>query len=158
TTPRGERRSPPPSTSAPSRSPTPTSDSERRGRAPRRRATKRHEEPVRCGVLGAAHHTCGKEPSMNAPRIAAVLAASLGFSSVGRLATAQVPIDVSVASSGTQGNGPSTSASLSADGRYAVFESPADNLVAGDTNAAWDIFVRDRATGSTEIVSVDSSG
>lgn len=38
----------------------------------------------------------------------------------------------------------SQGASLSADGRYAAFMSCAPNLVDGDTNNAWDVFVRDR--------------
>src|SRR5690606_5426252 len=41
---------------------------------------------------------------------------------------------VSVSSNGSQGNGHSTSASISDDGRYVTFESEATNLVAGDTN------------------------
>jgi Tol biopolymer transport system component len=44
--------------------------------------------------------------------------------------------------------------SLSADGRYLVFWSYADNLVASDTNGESDIFVHDRATGETTRVSV----
>ena len=61
-------------------------------------------------------------------------------------------------SSGTQGNGASTSAALSADGRWVAFTSAANNLVPGDTNAATDVFVRDRLTGAVERVSVSSSG
>src|SRR5262249_22715068 len=47
---------------------------------------------------------------------------------------------------------------ISADGRYVAFESKASNLVAGDTNAALDVFVHDRTTGTTERVSVDTGG
>ena len=47
---------------------------------------------------------------------------------------------------------------LSADGRYVAFSSPATNLVAGDTNGQWDVFVHDRTTGATTRVSVDSAG
>jgi len=47
---------------------------------------------------------------------------------------------------------------MSADGRYVVFESDASNLVPGDGNAFTDIFVRDRQTGTTEIVSVSTLG
>ncbi|MBK7645473.1 MAG: PD40 domain-containing protein [Planctomycetes bacterium] len=47
---------------------------------------------------------------------------------------------------------------VSADGRYVVFRSFALDLVPGDTNAAWDIFVRDRETQTIERVSVDSNG
>jgi DNA-binding beta-propeller fold protein YncE/Tol biopolymer transport system component len=65
---------------------------------------------------------------------------------------------VSVASTGTQGNGDSTRSSISADGRYVAFESEASNLVGGDTNTSMDIFVHDRQTGQTERVSVASNG
>lgn len=44
------------------------------------------------------------------------------------------------------------------DLRYVAFDSDANNLVAGDTNAASDIFVRDRLLGTTERVSLDSAG
>ena len=65
---------------------------------------------------------------------------------------------VSVASDGTQGNGESRMPTVSADGRYLVFQSLADNLVAGDTNVTWDIFVHDRLTGETSRVSIASDG
>jgi hypothetical protein len=48
---------------------------------------------------------------------------------------------VSVASDGTQGNDDSEFPSISADGRYVAFESEASNLVPGDTNDSWDVFV-----------------
>ena len=44
--------------------------------------------------------------------------------------------------------------SVSADGRYVAFHSYATNLVPGDTNDAYDVFVRDRRTGTTTRVSV----
>lgn len=47
---------------------------------------------------------------------------------------------VSVDSTGTEGNGESFLASISADGRYVAFRSFASNLVAGDTNGTEDIF------------------
>ena len=65
---------------------------------------------------------------------------------------------VSVSSSGTQGNLNSFSPSVSGDGRFVAFASDSDNLVAGDTNVNFDIFVHDRQTGTTERVSVSSSG
>jgi Tol biopolymer transport system component len=49
-------------------------------------------------------------------------------------------------------------ASLSADGRYVTFTSIASNLVAGDSNGEYDVFVRDRQTGSTNRLSVDAAG
>jgi hypothetical protein len=48
---------------------------------------------------------------------------------------------VSVASDGTQGNSGSGDPSISADGRYVAFYSYASNLVPGDTNDSWDVFV-----------------
>jgi Tol biopolymer transport system component len=65
---------------------------------------------------------------------------------------------VSVDSSGAQGSANSDMPSISSDGRYVAFESLATNLVAGDTNNTWDVFVHDRMTGATTRVSVDSSG
>ena len=47
---------------------------------------------------------------------------------------------------------------VSADGRYVVFASAADNLVDGDTNGKSDIFLRDLVTGSISIVSVAQDG
>ena len=51
---------------------------------------------------------------------------------------------VSVTSAGVQGNGDSFDPVLSASGRFFAFDSDATNLVAGDTNGATDVFVRDR--------------
>jgi archaellum component FlaF (FlaF/FlaG flagellin family) len=65
---------------------------------------------------------------------------------------------VSIASDGSEANGHSYAATLSADGRYVAFYSMADNLVPGDTNGAPDIFVHDRETGETTRVSVASDG
>jgi Tol biopolymer transport system component len=69
-------------------------------------------------------------------------------------ATARVSLD----SAGMQGNSNSYGTSVSSDGRYVAFDSFASNLVPGDTNGTSDLFVRDRWTGATERVSVDSSG
>jgi hypothetical protein len=63
---------------------------------------------------------------------------------------------VSVDSDGNEGNGFSSSPSISAGGRYVAFQSAASNLIEGDTNGASDVFVHDRDTGITERVSVDS--
>jgi Tol biopolymer transport system component len=53
-------------------------------------------------------------------------------------------IRVSVHTNGTQGNDLSISPSISSDGRYVAFMSGATNLVAGDTNGRYDVFVRRR--------------
>src|SRR6266545_4807679 len=47
---------------------------------------------------------------------------------------------------------------VSADGRFMVFVSRADNLVPNDHNGAFDVFVRDRALGKTILVSLNSAG
>ncbi len=65
---------------------------------------------------------------------------------------------VSASSNGTQGNSGSSTSSISADGRYVAFTSFATNLVSGDTNGDWDIFVHDRQTGQTNRVSIASDG
>jgi Tol biopolymer transport system component len=51
-------------------------------------------------------------------------------------------------------DGVSLAGDISANGRYVAFSSDASNLVPGDTNTYFDVFVRDRATGTTERVSV----
>jgi Tol biopolymer transport system component len=65
---------------------------------------------------------------------------------------------VSVAGDGSQANSHSQQPALSGDGRYVAFYSNASNIVPGDTNAADDVFVRDRSTGTTERVSVAGDG
>jgi len=65
---------------------------------------------------------------------------------------------VSVDSAGNQAIGSSSAQSISADGRFVVFESDASNLVPGDTSNKDDIFVRDTLANTTTRVSVDSAG
>ncbi|HET9911888.1 MAG TPA: hypothetical protein VFQ13_08360 [Anaerolineales bacterium] len=66
---------------------------------------------------------------------------------------------VSVTSSGAQAQaGHSWYPTISADGRFVAFRSGATNLVSGDTNQSWDIFVHDRQTGTTSLVSTSSGG
>ena len=78
--------------------------------------------------------------------------------------SAQTTTRLSVSSSGAEANADSGSSSnyqpataISADGRFTAFTSAADNLVANDSNGHDDIFVHDRQTGLTELVSVSSS-
>jgi len=47
---------------------------------------------------------------------------------------------------------------INGDGTRVVFDSDADNLVDGDANEVYDIFVRDFTTGETTMVSVNSDG
>src|SRR2546425_267336 len=65
---------------------------------------------------------------------------------------------VSVDSFGGQANKDSWEGAISANARFIAFHSLASDLVQGDTNAEYDVFVHDRQTGSTERVSVDSAG
>jgi Tol biopolymer transport system component len=65
---------------------------------------------------------------------------------------------ISVATGGVQANGTSYAPSISATGRFIAFHSAATNLIAGDTNNAWDVFVHDRQTGATTRVSVATGG
>jgi Tol biopolymer transport system component len=65
---------------------------------------------------------------------------------------------VSVDSAGVPGNGGSNDPVISPDGRYVAFDSDATNLVAGDTNAGEDVFVRDRSLHKTFRVSVTTAG
>jgi len=69
----------------------------------------------------------------------------------------------SVTSAGRQGTGKrysngSNAPTISSDGRYVAFHSDMTNLVRGDTNRIFDIFVHDRVTGKTQRVSVSSTG
>lgn len=73
-------------------------------------------------------------------------------------AHAQTTSRVTVSSAGVLANNSSDGGSISADGRYVVFQSRASNLVAGDSNAVHDIFLRDRQTDTTTRISVSSVG
>lgn len=65
---------------------------------------------------------------------------------------------ISVSSTGRRGDGSSREPSISANGRYVVFNSAADTLVPGDTNQAEDVFIRDVKNHTTHRISVSSSG
>lgn len=65
---------------------------------------------------------------------------------------------VSVASNGAQGNAASSIPSVSAKGNLVAFQSYASNLTPNDTNASWDIFVRNLETGTTTRVSTSETG
>ena len=98
---------------------------------------------------------------MRAMRIVVLGLLALAALVVGRASTGAVPGSterVSVDSTGNQGNGDSAWAAISGDGRYVAFGSWASNLVLGDSLGTHDVFVRDRQTGVTALVSVDSVG
>jgi len=72
-------------------------------------------------------------------------------------ATAQ-DVRVNVGLGGAEPDGPNGGGVLSGDGRFVAFASRATNLVAGDTNASADVFVRDLAGASTTRVSLAADG
>ena len=61
---------------------------------------------------------------------------------------------ISVSSDGAEGNDDSGASAISANGRYVVFSSGANNLVRDDTNDNADVFLRDLRAGVTTRVSV----
>ncbi len=65
---------------------------------------------------------------------------------------------VSVGSFNKNANGQSDWPAISADGKYVAFTSKASNLIAGDQNGTFDVFVHNRETGETSRVSIDSLG
>lgn len=65
---------------------------------------------------------------------------------------------VSVASSGAQADAISYSGQISANGRFAVFDSEAGNLAPGDSNGQGDVFIRDLEAQTTARVSQDVNG
>ena len=65
---------------------------------------------------------------------------------------------VNTDSYGNQTNNHGWDPTISADGRYVTFDSLATNLVDGDTNSNYDVFIKDTQTGSTKLASTDSNG
>ncbi len=66
-------------------------------------------------------------------------------------------VSVNLAGSGG-GSGDSIPTAVSDDGRYALFESDATDLVANDTNGLTDVFLRDVWSNTTVLVSVRTNG
>ncbi len=65
---------------------------------------------------------------------------------------------VSLTSDERQANEGSSTPSISEDGRYVAFVSGATNVAPGDVAGTNDVFVRDRQAGTTDIVSISSTG
>jgi Tol biopolymer transport system component len=66
---------------------------------------------------------------------------------------------IDVTSAETTGNRePQPESAVNGDGNYVVFASFADNLISGDTNGGTDLFMRDRALGTLERVSLTHLG
>ncbi len=73
-------------------------------------------------------------------------------------ALAQSTVRASLGAGGVEGNGFSSIAAVSGDGRYVAFTSNASNLVVGDLAGNADVFVRDLVSGTTERVSIGQTG
>ncbi len=115
----------------------------------------RHEERERQGP--ARHRRTGRRGAAAASLLVGVVL--IGVPSAADAAP-QVPSAtgrVSVRSNGAEAHGNSFVQDISANGRYVVFSSSAPDLVPGDNNGDSDVFVRDRAAGTTERVSVSSA-
>jgi len=54
-------------------------------------------------------------------------------------------------SDGIQGNGQADLSSMTPDGRFVILPSFSNNLVTGDTNSDWDVFLHDRMTGGPDV-------
>jgi Tol biopolymer transport system component len=68
--------------------------------------------------------------------------------------TTRVSVDID----GGDPDGESLDPAITADGRYIAFASDASDLVPGDGNHSFDVFVRDMVAGTTTRVSVDTTG
>ena len=73
-------------------------------------------------------------------------------------AEANTTTRVSTGYDGSQADGGSNAPSVSHDGRWLVYSSTATNLVPGDTTQLLDVFLYDRTTGTTELVSRGLAG
>lgn len=65
---------------------------------------------------------------------------------------------VSQTSSGTGQNGSIGRSVISANGKFVIFPSDADNLVSGDSNGNIDIFMRNLTTGATQRININNQG
>lgn len=65
---------------------------------------------------------------------------------------------VSVGSGGVEGNGDTYEFAMAADGQRVAFRTWSDNLVSGDSNGYYDVFLRDRVNKTTTLVSVSETG
>jgi Tol biopolymer transport system component len=73
------------------------------------------------------------------------------------LVTGQITL-VSVNATGTKGNAHSGRPSLTTDGSIVTFRSQSTNLLAADTDSAFDIYLKNLSSGTLRLVSADASG
>ncbi|WP_031485247.1 TolB family protein [Streptomyces bicolor] len=90
--------------------------------------------------------------------VAVAVAVALTGTTAGAAPQAPSTERITLSNTGEQGTSHAGGPYLSANGRYAAFESEAPNLVPGDTNGVADTFVRDLRTGRVERISVASDG
>jgi Tol biopolymer transport system component len=109
---------------------------------------------------------------MAVPSVLRVGAFAFACTTIPHPARAQAPIQrMSVDSNGVEGDAQSggfaspggyqgfwTRPSISQDGRWVAFDSAARNLAANDVNYGIDVFVHDRQTGSTTLISIQDDG
>lgn len=73
--------------------------------------------------------------------------------------TNQTTALLSLGTNGVAGaNGDSFPVALSTNGQFALFESSASNLIAGDTNNAADVFLHNQSSGATLLISISTNG
>lgn len=65
---------------------------------------------------------------------------------------------VNLSSSGQQADGDASDPSISGNGRLVAFQSEVTNLTPPDPNGTWDIFIRDRAAGTTRLITTAPNG
>ena len=68
------------------------------------------------------------------------------------------PALISLGPDGLPADSAATHPSISDDGRFVVYESAASNLQPGDANGLADVFLYDRQTGETRLISVSPAG
>ncbi len=67
-------------------------------------------------------------------------------------------INISVNNSGTFGNSSAQVPSISSSGNFVAFISQSTNLTPNDTDSSPDVYLRDINTGTTELISISTSG
>jgi Tol biopolymer transport system component len=116
-------------------------------------------------VLSAGGNGASAEAEISLDGVEVVFQSDSAFAAGDDNASSDVYVDdamgglarASVATDGTQADAGSFKPSISADGRFVVFESDAATLVVGDDNGRPDIFVHDRESGVTRRVGLVAS-
>jgi hypothetical protein len=91
-------------------------------------------------ALAGSYNVTVRNP---APTVGPSAALQFSVTSVPTPSPTGYPIRITVAPDGSPPNGPSVNGGMDWDGNHVVFASKASNLVAGDSNDAYDLFIRD---------------